>query len=408
MDFLEEALLVASAQGALLCAVLLSVPSGNRRANNLLVLYVGLESLHLLYLYLVHPASQTVPPPHLRLAFGLRYLDGPVLYFYVKALTNPEFRPRWRDLAHTAVLLVWLLWFGYLAIQPGWLQLTTRELKALPSTVIGATFQSVILVVYASLALARVLHHRNRVQQALSAVDQLDLRWLQWLLAAIVAISIVHILFDGLRLAGGMSADAKAVTNLLVTALLIYLISIGGLRQPQIFSDRVRAALEGVNSRDDALSTGESECDAKYRKSGLDDNRRRELWLRVQALLEREKPYLEPSLDLPGLARMLNLKPQELSETINREYGGSFYDLVNSHRVEAAKSLLAGPGAQQRKMLDIALSVGFVSQSTFYNRFKKVTGLTPAGFRDRELSSGAMSDDSAAAKTSPDGVTLAR
>src|SRR5690554_5852454 len=110
MNFLEEALLIAAAQGFLLCVVLLSVPSANRQANQLLVAYVGLESLHLLFLYLAHPVDQVVPAMSLRILFGFRYLDGPVLYLYVKALTDPEFRLTRKELKHFAVIVLWFAW----------------------------------------------------------------------------------------------------------------------------------------------------------------------------------------------------------------------------------------------------------------------------------------------------------
>ncbi|MBN7795535.1 helix-turn-helix domain-containing protein [Parahaliea mediterranea] len=382
MTFLREALLVASAQGALLCAVLLSVPSGNRRANNLLVLYIGLESLHLFYLYLVQLAEFSAPSYTLRMVFGLRYLDGPVLFLYVKALTDPDFRLRPRELAHTSVLLVWLAWFAYMASSPGWLRLNTQALQVLPSTVLASAMQSLIVMVYALLSLRQVERHRHRVKQALSAVDSLGLGWLRWLLLCMVLVSLLHIACDGFRWLGWMSSDVKAVINLSVTALLVYFIAIGGLRQPQIFSDHVRAALDGVHSGHVAAPAEVDTDSGKYQKSGMDIERRTELWKQLQGLLAADKPYLEPTLDLPKLAKMLAIRPQELSETINQEYGGSFYDLINFHRVEAAKTLLADPASKQRKLLDIALSVGFVSQSTFYNRFKRVTGLTPAKYRE--------------------------
>ena len=50
MSLLNEALLVGASQGALLCIVILSLPSANRPAKRLLACYVGLESLHLLFL----------------------------------------------------------------------------------------------------------------------------------------------------------------------------------------------------------------------------------------------------------------------------------------------------------------------------------------------------------------------
>jgi len=81
--------------------------------------------------------------------------------------------------------------------------------------------------------------------------------------------------------------------------------------------------------------------------------------------------------------RLLGVRPQELSEVINTAYGGSFYDLVNRARVDMAKVLLREPRARRRKMLDIALSVGFSSQSTFYSQFRKQTGMTPTVWRDK-------------------------
>ena len=38
--------------------------------------------------------------------------------------------------------------------------------------------------------------------------------------------------------------------------------------------------------------------------------------------------------------------------------------------------------ANHLKLLDVALEVGFNSQSTFYNQFKKRCGVTPKKFRD--------------------------
>lgn len=402
---LKEALLVAAAQGILLCVVLLSVPSANRRANHLLVGYVGLESLHLLLLYLTHPAEQSIPSMALRVLFGFRFLDGPVLYLYVKALTDPEFRFTRHELKHFAVLILWLLWFVYLSSFPGWPQMTTQALQQTTGIILSSSSQSLILAVYSVMALGLVHRHQTRIQQALSAVDQFDLRWLEWLLFGMLGVCAIHLGMDLLRLLGVLGAEGKAVTNLVVTALLIYFISIGGLRQPQIFTDVVRQALDALNNPPDSdPHTATAECaaentGAKYRKSGLDDARRSEIWRRIQHLLVDEQAYLDSTLDLPSLAGQLHVRPQEVSEVINTEYGSSFYDLINHHRVEAAKVLLQEDGERPRKMLDVALSVGFSSQSTFYSRFKKLTDMTPAKYRDRHLQAEAEPDTTAGQET---------
>ncbi|MDY0005238.1 MAG: helix-turn-helix transcriptional regulator [Spongiibacteraceae bacterium] len=379
MSYLTEALLVGGSQGILLSLVILSLPSGNPLASRLLASYVALESLLLLLLHVTYMQPDQSPPVLARLLFTTRALSGPALYLYVCALTEPGYRLQRRHLAHLWVLVFSTTWFVVHALEPEWMTLSTRELQLLPETVAMSSYQSLLMLFYALAARQRLLHHDRRVKQALSALDSVGLRWLLWLVTALIAVSVAHLSLDVLRLQDLIDAPAKAWTNLAMTLTVVYLISLGGLRQPQVFTEPVRVALAAVGNAD---SAGDSASDErKYQKSGLDDARRAELWAQLQALMNDEEPYLNPTLDLPKLAAMMSVRPQDLSEVINSQYGGSFYDLINHCRIDAAKRLLSEPGEAHRKMLDIALSVGFSSQSTYYNQFKKLTGMTPTTFR---------------------------
>ncbi len=385
MSILNQALLVGASQGALLCIVILSLPSANRTANRLLASYVGLESLHLFFLYTSYMDDAATPGAWLRLLFGLRALDGPAVYLYVRALSEADFRWHSGLLRHLWVLLFLFGWFAVLISDPAWRALSTRELQQLPSTVAMSAYQSLVLAGYGLVAWRRLAAHQRRLRQTLSAVDRVNLDWLSWLMGALIATNALHLALDLLRLLGLVGADAKVLVNLCMTLLLIYLISIGGLRQSKVFTDPVREALASVDEPAPAEETGQNGGTdrSKYQKSGLDEARRTEIWNCLQALLEQERPHLDPGLSLPGLARLLRVRPQELSEVINTVYGGSFYDLVNRARVDMAKVLLREPRARCRKMLDIALSVGFSSQSTFYSQFRKQTGMTPTVWRDK-------------------------
>lgn len=382
MLFLNEALLVGAAQGLLLCVVILSIPA-NRAANRLLALYVGLESLHLLYLHITYFDVTEPPAAVLRLLFGMRALSGPALYLYVRALTDPGFRVHAGQLRHLWVLLFSFGWFGVLMSDPTWLTLSTDQLWTMPSTAMLAIYQSLVVGGYALAAWRLLAAHQQRLQHAVSEVDNVSLDWLRLLMVAMVLVSVLHLSVEALRLLDSIAPIVKAAINLTVTVLLIYLISIGGLRQPQVFNDGLRAALIALDEGTGNSPSAAPEEGVKYRKSGLDEGRRKEIWQQLQTLFEQRQPYLEPGLDLPGLAALLTVRPQELSEVINTCYGGTFYDLVNHSRIEAAKKLLRSAGEQRRKMLDIALSVGFSSQSTFYSQFRKQTGLTPTAYRQQ-------------------------
>jgi AraC-like DNA-binding protein len=386
MPTLNDVLLIAGSQGFLLCVVILSLRSGNRPASLLLAAFVGLESLHLFLLHVHSVHAGQAPAPALRLLFCLRLLDGPVLFLYVRALTESGFRLRLEQAAHAWVLVPALAWFGYLVTEPGWLLYSTVELQRMPSTIVISLCQSMIVFGYGMVARRRLGAHEYRLQQVLSATESLNLQWLRWLVTALIAVAALHMMLDLLRLLGQMDASVKYFVNLTVTILLIYLISLGGLRQPQVFTQPVRDALHAVDHASDPPAVTALEAEGaertRYRKSGLDETRSASIARGLNELLEVERCYLESTLDLPSLARRLSVRPQELSEVISTVFGSTFYELVNHARVEAAKALLQEPQAQRRKMLDIAMSVGFSSQSTFYSQFKRVTGKTPVAYRD--------------------------
>lgn len=390
MNLFHELLLVCAAQGLLLCTVILSLRTTHPLANRLLALYVGLESLHLFLLYAAYSFYDQLPSLQLCILFGMRVLNAPALYLYARALTDERFRFDASLARHLLVLVPTAVFSIWLASSTDWDSTSALSLQRNNIVITWSLYHSLISVGYAVFALRRVNAHLRRLQQALSSLDSVDLGWLQRLLCVVLAVDFVNVGYDVLRSWHVLGAQPKVAFNLFTTLSIVYWLSIGGLRQQAIFTEAVRKALaafdrdappEEIGGTNETASCAEARPD-RLAKTGLDAVSIERIWRQLQELLEREKPYLDPLLDLPGLARQLNRRPQELSLVINSRSGGSFYDLINGYRVEAAQRLLTDPSAPRRKMLDIALSVGFSSQSTFYNQFRKATGTTPTAFRD--------------------------
>ena len=100
---------------------------------------------------------------------------------------------------------------------------------------------------------------------------------------------------------------------------------------------------------------------------------------RLEALMTEEGLYRDAELDLAGLAGRVGLSGHQLSELINTRLGVSFSRFLRQHRIEAAKRMLiAEPSAS---VLSVGLSVGFTSQSNFYDAFREITGMTPGRYR---------------------------
>jgi AraC-like DNA-binding protein len=84
-------------------------------------------------------------------------------------------------------------------------------------------------------------------------------------------------------------------------------------------------------------------------------------------------------LSLGSLSRRIHENEHYVSQVINQELKTSFYEYVNAHRIEHAKQLLIE--SPDQNVLDIALSVGFNTKSTFNSAFRRHTGITPREFR---------------------------
>ena len=105
----------------------------------------------------------------------------------------------------------------------------------------------------------------------------------------------------------------------------------------------------------------------------------------VRQLMEGEKVYLNPELNLSDLAKMAKMSRGQLSEIINTSFEKNFNDFVNGYRVEAFKAMLENDKHKQLSLLGIAQECGFNSKATFNRVFKKLTHLSPTEYLKTQL-----------------------
>ncbi len=119
----------------------------------------------------------------------------------------------------------------------------------------------------------------------------------------------------------------------------------------------------------------------KYQKNKMSDEYLRECRERLLRLMEQEKVYREPCLTLNSLAGKMDVAPHHLSQVINTSTGSNFFNFVNYYRVEECSMMLSKFGEQEKNISEIFYESGFSSKSTFYEAFKRCTGMTPREFR---------------------------
>lgn len=109
------------------------------------------------------------------------------------------------------------------------------------------------------------------------------------------------------------------------------------------------------------------------RQQPLDD-----VFERIRYIIHTDKIYLNAVLKLSDVARLANTNRTYASAYFN-SYGVTFYDYINRLRVEQAKILLVD---KEKRIDDIATESGFNSRRSFHRTFTAFEGKTPAEYRN--------------------------
>jgi AraC family transcriptional regulator len=98
----------------------------------------------------------------------------------------------------------------------------------------------------------------------------------------------------------------------------------------------------------------------------------------LQQAIDYIHAHLDRDLSLFQIASIINISPTYFASLFKRATGTSPHQYVIQQRVERAKSLLS---KTDMAIADIALQVGFSSQSHLTQQFKRLTGVTPKQVR---------------------------
>lgn len=119
----------------------------------------------------------------------------------------------------------------------------------------------------------------------------------------------------------------------------------------------------------------------------IDDPELSQLVDKLQQLMERDKVYLHPDLNLALLAHYLGISEKRCSYVLNKGLGVNFNQYINQLRVEAFKARIQEGQHTTYTLTSIAYECGFESKSTFNRVFKSTVGMTPSAFVKKSQSS---------------------
>ncbi|HOZ75556.1 MAG TPA: helix-turn-helix domain-containing protein [Flavobacterium sp.] len=233
------------------------------------------------------------------------------------------------------------------------------------------------LFLYVVVSYRKIVNHRKHIRLYSSSVENIDLKWLQYIGIGVVLMASVW----ALEILLGLSETNVLFDTLSNIAYLfgILLIAYHAMKQKEIypFSDIEKNEILEIVS--------EIEMPVENRKKLVSDDKLEEIKNALMQLIATEKPYLDCELSLVKLAQQMNLSTHLLSYTINTGFDENFYQFINRYRIDEAKKMVLDPQMGHLNLVGIAFAVGFNSKTAFNTAFKKATGQTPSEFKKSTL-----------------------
>jgi AraC-like DNA-binding protein len=295
------------------------------------------------------------------------YAFPPLCYFYFKSQIDKDFRFSRKDIWHFVPFIIYVIYHVTV------FSLGQEMVKTVEKNFHGPFYIPVIETIieifmycyYAYRSLKLYRQYRKWAKTQFSNTDAVSFKWFRNFLIVLMVSLVTYLLkfvIDGIY-----DLDFKQDWwDNLVRVALIYYVSITGYAQAQPNTGLVFKEEEHKveNIPKEKFNEGELET-----------------WkVKILKLMQDEKLYLQPELNLSDIANRLKTNISVLSGVVNNAFGKNFNDFVNEYRVKEFQERIQLPENKNITLLGIAFDCGFNSKATFNRSFKKFTGKAPKEF----------------------------
>lgn len=298
---------------------------------------------------------------------GVELLIAPLMYFYVSRLLNPKFRLRFKEIIH---FIPFILSQGYsfliffLVSRHDSIAEKDQIAESFYFNLVKDTEDYLVLFSIAGYLAGcyfKLKKYRQWLENTTSDTTYPNLNWLRniFILSTVLGIFLlINLSSDALFNLKSSYFFHWQVYYIFITSL-IYYFGFAGYMQPEFKADIYKD--HNLNKGDERLTP---EDISKIKSQLLN-------------AINKDKAYLNPTINIKELANMLDVSQNKLSYVINTSLKKKFRDLINHYRVEEVKMKLSDEKYKHMSILGIALECGFNSEASFYRIFRKNTGLSP-------------------------------
>ncbi|PCK09318.1 MAG: AraC family transcriptional regulator [Alteromonadaceae bacterium] len=311
------------------------------------------------------------------------FLDGPLLYFFIRALTYKDFKLQQRDSLHLVPLglyLIQMVFFFYSLDYERRHELIETQHIAYSAPYLYFDFiGKYIRLFYALICFLSIHRYSQRLKDVSANLNAQDLIWLRIMVLSLLLLftwdaALLSVKFYGLMqdhfdldLLNILGVSAYHI-NFVVLNVLIFL-KFTRLTQVETVDE------DSGNIDDSQDKANPAAGDPKIKKKYID---------RIDLGMKSSEVYAMPNITLDKLATALDVPAKKLSYILKSHYKANFYEFVNGHRIEKVKALLRSPEYSEKTITEIYYQVGFNSKSVFNTFFRRMVGMTPTQYRESE------------------------
>jgi AraC-like DNA-binding protein len=314
----------------------------------------------------------------------------PLLYAYIYSLLHPcaPRRGFWLTAYIPPAALAMLYFacdafYGTMPLLDGYADL--RNFLRMPQLwikFVAAAFSLYMICVYNFKAITLLIRHRRDHHLIFSYNEGSRLGWVWWVIGLailkwLVVMTIIAVEGHAGQLIGlfVFIVEPVAMAALVVRQKDLYLPA--GRRESPV-EPVSPAVAPGITPG--IAETEEAAGGASNGRNGLSPEKQA-LKQNLLSLLENNLIYTNPELNIETVCEMLHTNRTYLWQIINRDMNTTFYQLVNTYRVEKAAAMLQNPQHRNISVNSISDICGFKSLSAFSTFFKQTYGTTPTEWR---------------------------
>ena len=301
------------------------------------------------------------------------FLEGALLFLFVKSLLIKDFTVDRKAIYHLLPLIIYVFFMAY-----SFYALSHAEKTALIHTQHIAysapylyfdALGRFIRLFYAFACMFIIFRYTQLLKQSYGALQHTTLIWLKIIVvsmlalfgwdASLLALKLYYLQIDNFNLdlleIFGTSAYHL---GFIVLNLLIFL-------KFSIFKNV--DLVEDIEYEEQTVADRENVNPA--------------LVAQIEKVMQESKIYCNASLTLNDLSDAVSIPARKLSQIIKAQYQKNFYEFINAYRVEEAKRMLKSPEYRYRTIMEVYLDAGFNSKSVFNEFFKNAEKVTPSQYK---------------------------